>query len=50
VAPPHRTVRATLFGEDEQGRFSPLDLGRGVQAPAKPAQGADAEAIVADAG
>ncbi len=31
VAPPHRAVRIELFGVDELGRFSPLDLGRGVR-------------------
>jgi radical SAM-linked protein len=47
TAPPHRAVRIALFGEDEAGRFSPLDLGRG-RKPAKtaattPALQADAE-------
>lgn len=32
TAPPHRAVRAELFGEDDAGRFSPLDLARGRKA------------------
>src|SRR5262249_497337 len=28
IAPPHRAVRAALFGVDQAGRFSPLDPGR----------------------
>jgi radical SAM-linked protein len=29
--PPHRAVRVELFGQDEAGRFSPLDVGRGLR-------------------
>jgi len=40
LAPPHRAVRMELFGLDEAGRFSPLELGRGALplAPTAPSE------------
>jgi radical SAM family uncharacterized protein/radical SAM-linked protein len=35
-APPHRAVRVELFGRDEAGRFSPLEIGRGRAVAAAP--------------
>jgi radical SAM-linked protein len=37
AAPPHRAVRVALFGCDQAGRFSPLEVGRGSPAAAEPA-------------
>ncbi len=48
--PPHRAVRVELFGVDEAGRFSPLDVTRG-RPPAKVvADALTADALTADAG
>jgi hypothetical protein len=35
TAPPHRAVRVELFGLDDAGHFSPLDVSR-ARPPAKP--------------
>ena len=37
AVPPHRAVRAAMFGSDDQGRFSPLESGRGRPVKAAPA-------------
>jgi hypothetical protein len=42
--PPHRAVRAALFGEDEAGKFSPLESSR-AKAPPKPEPPKGAEAV-----
>jgi radical SAM-linked protein len=47
TAPPHRAVRVELFGLDDSGRFSPLDLGRGT--PPGPAMTPAPEAATATA-
>jgi radical SAM family uncharacterized protein/radical SAM-linked protein len=47
TAPPHRAVRVELFGLDDAGRFSPLDVTRGLRAPAKVAGAEDAAAALA---
>ncbi len=36
TAPPHRAVRVALFGVDEAGSFSPLELGRGPREAPQP--------------
>jgi hypothetical protein len=35
TAPPHRAVRVALFGQDDAGRYGPLELGRGRSAGGK---------------
>jgi radical SAM family uncharacterized protein/radical SAM-linked protein len=51
VAPPHRAVRVELFGEDDAGRFSPLDVGRAKPPPKAVPQAAEqAPVALADAG
>jgi radical SAM-linked protein len=50
TAPPHRAVRAALFGADELGRFSPLETGRGRRAKPVAVAPAEGAAALADAG
>jgi hypothetical protein len=45
TAPPHRAVRVALFGQDEAGRYAPLELGRG-----RRAGGSKGEVVERDAG
>jgi radical SAM family uncharacterized protein/radical SAM-linked protein len=48
TAPPHRAVRVELYGSDEAGRFSPLEVGRGRKSKAEP-KPQEAAAVHADA-
>jgi hypothetical protein len=50
TAPPHRAVRAELFGADELGRFSPLETGRVLRAKKVAPAPVEGAAALADAG